>query len=101
MDIDKLWSRVTQIEKKACWTYTRDLFRLASLTFALSNYTQTLAHTLTQPFDHLPSSLCSNGGVGEWAGRAAEDAGPGEPQLHHPGEEDLSAEPPAADRAIR
>lgn len=46
-------------------------------------------------------SRCSDGGVGERAGRPAEDAGPGEPQLVHPGEEDLSVEPAAADTAIR
>lgn len=44
--------------ERACWTYTRDLFRLASLTFALSNYTQTLAHTLTDPFTICPP-LCA------------------------------------------
>lgn len=57
------------------------LFRLVSLTFGLS--------------------LCSDGGVGERAGRTAEDARPGEPQLLYAGEEDLCVEAPAADTATR
>lgn len=46
-------------------------------------------------------SLCSDGGVGERAGRTAEDARPGEPQLLYAGEEDLCVEAPAADTATR
>lgn len=72
------------------------LFRLVSLTFGLYWYTEPMP-----PPDLCPLSLCSDGGVGERAGRIAEDARPGKPQLLHAGEEDLCVEAPAADTATR
>lgn len=96
IDIDKLWQKMKERHRESKADIHLGIC-LDSLTFALS------AVTLNPcPPDLCPlPTLCSDGCVGEWAGRPAEDAGPGEPQLFHAGEEDLRVEPPAADTAIR
>lgn len=81
--------------EKASVTYSWHLFRLVGLTLALSDDNQSHAPNWPLPFPR------SNGGVGEWAGSSAEDAGSGKPQLIHTREEDLGVESPAADPAIR
>lgn len=104
--IDKLWSKVTENERKTRGKQSRkrlpDIQLRVCLDLSVGPLPSLLIYWTYAPLTFAtPSSLCSDGAVGEWSERTAEDAGPGEPQLLHTGEEDLRVEPPAADTAIR